>query len=620
MPKRKKTQPVELYDHTLERNRATASTVEIDVANRRIKLNKRVLKPKVDSLPPDSPASTYPSPEAETQQITEDDVGVVVFATSRAKRYANSDSPLLTWLQYWSSYLRELLRRKGRGTVEDSSCCPMCHRTRAVMRCRECFGGTLLCGCCCVENHRQHPLHRIEEWTGDFFKKTSLRKLGLVMHLGAHNTQLPVAVNFCGCRHNLAGYQQLLRASWYPATPLNPETCVTIELLELFHLLNLQGNTTIYDFVKVMEMTTDGWLLERIPDRQQSFTTVVQEWRHLCMLMRAGQGHEPDDIPTTKPGKLAVQCRACPHPGYNLPDNFRDIPKGHSYLYWQTVAVDCNFRLKNRYRHSNNLDVTLSHGWAYFVEQKGYLEYVKRHANQQEMSTCAGFQAMLQANLKKAKGLNAMGVVGVACSRHELWRPNGMEDLQRGERQCNVDYVLVAALLGVTLRLLITYDIACQYFKLFWTRMLGLPAGMRLAIPSIKQVVTKVPKGHLRAHEDACQGPFLLNYTNGATETDGEGIERLWSWLNKAAHSAKEMMQASRTNCWDNFAVIQTGGRHLGCAIFLPVACSTLSSWRKHSVRNFKRSTLVSENMHRKKLTAGKPCLKIGRTTTRNRA
>lgn len=41
---------------------------------------------------------------------------------------------------------------------------------------------------------------------------------------------------------------------------------------------------------------------------------------------------------------------------------------------------------------------------------------------------------MILANLKKAKGLNATGIVGVACSRHELWRPNGMGDLQRGER------------------------------------------------------------------------------------------------------------------------------------------------------------------------------------------
>ena len=38
------------------------------------------------------------------------------------------------------------------------------------------------------------------------------------------------------------------------------------------------------------------------------------------------------------------------------------------------------------------------------------------------------------ANLKKRKGLSATGVVGVACSDHEMWRPNGLGDLQVGER------------------------------------------------------------------------------------------------------------------------------------------------------------------------------------------
>lgn len=38
------------------------------------------------------------------------------------------------------------------------------------------------------------------------------------------------------------------------------------------------------------------------------------------------------------------------------------------------------------------------------------------------------------ANLKKRKGLSATGIVGVACSDHEMWRPNGLGDLQVGER------------------------------------------------------------------------------------------------------------------------------------------------------------------------------------------
>lgn len=35
--------------------------------------------------------------------------------------------------------------------------------------------------------------------------------------------------------------------------------------------------------------------------------------------------------------------------------------------------------------------------------------------------------------------------------------------------------------------------------------------------------------------------------------TDGEGIERLWSWLNKVAASAKEMTPAARQELLDDF-------------------------------------------------------------------
>lgn len=84
------------------------------------------------------------------------------------------------------------------------------------------------------------------------------------------------------------------------------------------------------------------------------------------------------------------------------------------------------------------------------MESQAYLAHVAKYANQEEVckfvpllsttltvikiSTCAGFQAIHLANLKKKKGLAATGVGGVACSRHEVWRPNGLGDLQKGER------------------------------------------------------------------------------------------------------------------------------------------------------------------------------------------
>lgn len=103
------------------------------------------------------------------------------------------------------------------------------------------------------------------------------------------------------------------------------------------------------------------------------------------MLMRAGRGFKPDETSKTKPGELAVLCRACPHPGVNLPDDYLETPDERKYRYWQTAAVDCNFRLKNRHRPSTLQDVCLSPGWSYFVEKEGYLQHVRRHATQQEV-------------------------------------------------------------------------------------------------------------------------------------------------------------------------------------------------------------------------------------------
>lgn len=112
--------------------------------------------------------------------------------------------------------------------------------------------------------------------------------------------------------------------------------------------------------------------------------------------------------------------------------------------------------------------------------------------------------------------------------------------------------------------MLITYDIACQFFKMFWSRMLAFPPEMHLRIPSPANLITKIPKGHIRAHQDACQGPQSLNYTKGAADTDGEGIERLWAWLNKLAASAKEMTPGGRFELLDDFCGYSNWRKMLG--------------------------------------------------------
>ena len=44
------------------------------------------------------------------------------------------------------------------------------------------------------------------------------------------------------------------------------------------------------------------------------------------MLKRAGQGQDPAGASGTSKGELAVECPACPHPGRNLPEDWKDAP------------------------------------------------------------------------------------------------------------------------------------------------------------------------------------------------------------------------------------------------------------------------------------------------------
>ena len=79
-----------------------------------------------------------------------------------------------------------------------------------------------------------------------------------------------------------------------------------------------------------------------------------------------------------------------------------------------------------------------------------------------------------------------------------------------------------------------------------------LPSRLHLKIPR-HNVAVKVPKAHLEVHKASCHGPFSLNWTWGAGRTDGEGVERLWAWLNKAASSVKEMGASARRETIDDF-------------------------------------------------------------------
>lgn len=132
---------------------------------------------------------------------------------------------------------------------------------------------------------------------------------------------------------------------------------------------------------------------------------MVREYRHVVMLARAGRGHDPAGIIATKPGEIAVHCRACPQPGVNLPDGWeKDTKNGYvspalliqipisqsepiRWLYALMIGMDACFRLQNRSRSSDTKDPTLGPGWATFVDDAPYHEHLKNYIHKDEVRT-----------------------------------------------------------------------------------------------------------------------------------------------------------------------------------------------------------------------------------------
>jgi hypothetical protein len=102
------------------------------------------------------------------------------------------------------------------------------------------------------------------------------------------------------------------------------------------------------------------------------------------------------------------------------------------------------------------------------------------------------------------------------------------------------------------LRLIVSYDIVCQWYKYLWNRMKVFPHSWHVDHDGQISVVFLIPKFHLPAHIRRCHNTFSWNLTRGVGRTDGEAPERGWSENNPLAASTKEMGPGSRHDVIDD--------------------------------------------------------------------
>ncbi|KAJ7024364.1 hypothetical protein C8F04DRAFT_969055 [Mycena alexandri] len=502
-----------------------------------------------------------------------------VSGTGKRKRYESSDDPMAQWRKEKQFFLDETLRREGLGDCMVAPECALCEKllrplggtTERMFRCSDC-GEFIQCLECCLSHHRMSPLHFLEEWQGEFWRKTTLGALGFVYHVGHGGKPCPspavgqhtmvvvdlsgihtVTYRYCGCSRSrqTTNLGLLMRNGWYPATLTDPSTCATFRVLDMFRLLNVVGNINAHDFILTLERRTDAlgstgvrWM--PVSAAYQSFSRVSRQWAFLQRARRAGRAHDPAGLEATKRGEMLVNCWACPHDMRNLPPDWRDVDP--NFLYMLILAVDANFKLKNRIRANERDDPSLGPGWGAFVEPTAYKEHLRNYVGENDISTCIAFAALLQKDTRLTTGLRTSGVGGCVCARHECVRPNGMGDLQKGERYANMDYIVMSCLAGFALMMLtISYDIACQWKKNLKPRNALLPEPIRLDLDKV-EVQCGLPVWHASSHEAECNNENSLSVLVGVGKSDGEGVERTWADLNPAAFHTKEMGAGNRHN------------------------------------------------------------------------
>jgi len=77
--------------------------------------------------------------------------------------------------------------------------------------------------------------------------------------------------------------------------------------------------------------------------------------------------------PHSASGSFTLFCPSCPQPGINLPPDWKKLP---TWVTRRTITVDGNFHADHIKMRRPDLDIKLTNGLGYMVEEEQYQEYL----------------------------------------------------------------------------------------------------------------------------------------------------------------------------------------------------------------------------------------------------
>ncbi|TEB06358.1 hypothetical protein FA13DRAFT_1760159 [Coprinellus micaceus] len=500
---------------------------------------------------------------------SQDSPTVTVTIPLRSSATKSPNDYMQDWLPLRSEYLQIILDSQQ----QPPETCHNCRDQAITYRCLTCCTNNYLCWACCGECHDQHPLHRIEVWTGSHWEPSWLWRLGVCGILGHRGRRCPHApsknkrssppllpphndtsygaspegrkldgnsVLVCSCMGAEELHIQLLKAGFYPATSTETRTVFTFELLDLYLAETLECHTATHSFYSKLQRLTNESFPSSVPDRYRELLRVGRQWRNLKELMTPGEGD------------LALFCAACPQPGINLPDSWQLDPE--QWVYTRVNVMDGNFICIHRMLKNQEGDmVWLKGNGEGFMTSKGpYDTYVENAVEDKEVSKCYNYRAIADRG-KAYKGCDASGIGAAACGRHGAFIPTSVLDFQKGERQMNMDYCWTKSVQYGRMKdaphLLYLYDINCQYPVNLNIRLKRYDC---LEKPSLLDKTTwGIGTWHVHGHKESCLARFSPSFIPGAGRVGGEILESLWSRTNDIGRTSSIMTRAHRSEVLD---------------------------------------------------------------------
>ncbi|KAI9566163.1 hypothetical protein HD554DRAFT_2040400 [Boletus coccyginus] len=211
------------------------------------------------------------------------------------------------------------------------------------------------------EGHQRHLFHRIRQWTGSFFDKSSLNLAGFELHLSHARIPCPVGAP---PKNGDQDVPLLMNDNeWEDMDQDNLRTAFTFNVLNDFIWDNLEYGTSGLNYVFQQAPQGDIQCISPLGPGMKLRLLKLLKWN--------GFGHQSWQ---PKKGELALFCPAFPQPGINC-NPFEDNFSG--WRYSQAFIMDGNFKAKHMHEKQPGDQVWLMDGLGYMVIWPDYQEYLK---------------------------------------------------------------------------------------------------------------------------------------------------------------------------------------------------------------------------------------------------